>query len=74
MARHGAECQDCRYFVHAKLPSGRITRRRSGECTYVVKWPTALPMNYNWPQSKPVPTKVWADSNAEGCECFYASV
>jgi len=69
MNHHGAECQECQFFVHARK-NGRITRKTFGACTYVVDWPKAIPMNYNW--SVPSTQKVWATSNAEGCQCFRA--
>jgi hypothetical protein len=67
MAHHGAECQECKYFVHARK-NGRITRRKFGECTFVVAWPEKIPMNYAW--RVPTRSEVWANSNAEGCSCF----
>lgn len=70
MNEHGAECGQCKHFVHARLPSGRISRKRYGECTFVVHWPIAIPMNYNF--RPPVAQKVWHNSNAEGCQCYAA--
>lgn len=69
MSHHGAECQECEFFVHA-MKNGRITRKKFGQCTFVVVWPKDIPMTYNW--RIPEPRKTWADSNAEGCKCFIA--
>lgn len=67
MAHHGAECEECKWFVPARHASGRINRRFYGECTYVVVWPK-VPVGYRW--QPPTADKVWCDTNAEDCPCF----
>lgn len=68
MAHHGAECEECKWFVPARhKDSGRINRKHYGQCTYVVVWPK-VPISIR--MDRPVPTAVWCNTNAEDCPCF----